>query len=68
MNNNNCILTVLSQCIGSSPPWFPAGPDLHRQWAAHRAAQRRRDSGSYTFTDLARMVVDNVRESNSPSK
>lgn len=56
------------QAPGSSPPWFP-GADHHLwQWARHRAQTSRRDSGSYTFTDLAQMVVQNLSSRDAASE
>ncbi len=54
---------------GSSPPWFPAGGHAHyAQWERHRnRLHERRQSGNYTFTDLAQIVVGNIQENKRKS-
>ena len=48
--------------LSSSPPWFPAGPEHQTQWARHR--RQRKNSVGYTFTDLAEIVVRNIKDGN----
>lgn len=53
-----------SPSMGVSPPWMP-GTAYASQWARAKAAVKRRDSGSYSFTDLAALVCQNIREGNN---
>eukprot|EP00095_Tigriopus_kingsejongensis_P004400 maker-scaffold93_size381549-snap-gene-2.23 protein:Tk04400 transcript:maker-scaffold93_size381549-snap-gene-2.23-mRNA-1 annotation:"neuropathy target esterase sws isoform x4" len=50
--------------LGTTPPWMP-GAAQASHWARARTALKRRDSGSYSFTDLAALVCQNIREGNN---
>ena len=55
-----------SSSPGASPPWFPG--QSHHLWQWSRSThQERRDSGTYTFTDLAQMVCQNYLKDRSGS-
>ena len=48
----------------AKPPWLPGGIEHHQQWDKHRHMAKK-DTGTYTFTDLAEMVCQNIRDTAS---